>query len=213
MASLAQRLMQNKVFSVVYQDLWRPTFTRLFSLGGSSTAEFDRALMSYLARPGDRRILDVACGPGNYTRRFARNLTGDGRSVGIDFSPAMLSTAVRTNSAARVAYLRADGHSIPFADNSFDAVTCLAALYLIPDPLPVIDELVRVCRPGGDIVIFTSVRTSLSRLPGVGSIADAGGYRLFERDEITGRLSDAGVHDVEQTVIGQGQYVIGRKAL
>lgn len=211
MDSLAQRLMQNSVFSVVYQDLWRPTFTRLFSLGGSSTADFDRALMTYLARPGDRRILDVACGPGNYTKRFARNLTGDGRSVGIDYSPAMLTTAVRTNSAPRVAYLRADGHSIPFADNTFDTVTCLAALYLIPDPLPVVDELVRVCRPGGDIVVFTSVRTSLSRLPGVGAIAEFGGYRLFERDEITGRLSDAGVHDVEQTVIGQGQYVIGRK--
>ncbi|NMO00755.1 class I SAM-dependent methyltransferase [Gordonia sp. TBRC 11910] len=211
MTSIAQRLMRSKTFSVVYQDLWRPTFTRLFSLGGSATAEFDRALMSYLSRPGERSILDVACGPGNYTGQLARRLTGVGHCVGIDFSPAMLSTAVRTNSGDRISYLRADAHAIPLADNTFDTVTCLAALYLIPDPLPVIDELVRVCKPGGDVVIFTSVRTDLSRLPGVGTIATLGGYRMFEPHEITGRMHDAGIPDVEQTIIGQGQYVIGRK--
>ncbi|MFW0789255.1 class I SAM-dependent methyltransferase [Gordonia sp. CPCC 205333] len=211
MTSIAQRVMQSNAFSTIYQDLWRPTFTRLFSLGGRATADFDRALRTYLARPGDRKVLDVACGPGNYTAEMGAGLTRAGRCVGIDFSPAMLSTAVRTNSAERVAYLRADGHAIPFADNTFDTVTCLAALYLIPDPLPVIDELVRVCRPGGEVVIFTSVHTEVTRLPGVATVAAVGGYRMFEPWEITGRLHDAGVTDVEQTIIGLGQYVIGRK--
>ncbi|GAB17529.1 putative methyltransferase [Gordonia effusa NBRC 100432] len=211
MTSFAQRVMQNKAFSVIYQDLWRPTFTRMFSFGGRATADFDRALATYLSRPGERTILDVACGPGNYTARLAAGLTGDGRCVGIDFAPSMLKAAVRTNSAARASYVRADGHAIPFADNTFDTVACLAALYLIPDPLPVIDELARVCKPGGEVVIFTSVQTELTRLPGVATVVGVGGLRIFETWEITGRLHDAGFTDVEQTIIGVGQYVIGRK--
>ena len=72
-------------------------------------------------------------------------------------------------------------HAIPFADNTFDVVTCLAALYLIPDPLPVVDELVRVTRPGGEIVVFTSVATELTSLPGVQRAVALSGYRIFDR--------------------------------
>ncbi|MYR07045.1 methyltransferase domain-containing protein [Gordonia sp. SID5947] len=211
MDSIAQQLMRNPVFSHVYEQLWRPVFTRLFSLGGSGTADFDTALSAYLARPGDRRILDVACGPGNYTRRFADGLSGDGRSIGIDFSPSMLAKAARTNATDRTSYIRADAHSIPFADNSFDTVTCLAALYLIPDPLPVVDELLRVTRPGGEVVIFTSVQTDLTSLPGVREVAGMSGYRIFGRHEIVERLHAAGAEHVEQTITGQGQYVLAVK--
>lgn len=211
MATFSERMMHNRAFSLVYQDVWRPVFTRLFSLGGSATADYDRALAQYLSRPGDRLICDVACGPGNYTKRLAYRLSGDGHCVGVDFSAAMLERAARTNTASRVTYVRADGHQLPFPDNTFDTVTCFAALYLIPDPLPVIDQLVRICAPGGEIVIFTSVRTALTRFPGVATVATAGGYRMFEPDEITARLRQAGAVDVEQTIVGQGQFVLARK--
>ena len=56
------------VFSQIYEQLWRPVFTRGFSLGGSSTVDYDRALRAYLARTGDRMVLDVACGAGGTTR-------------------------------------------------------------------------------------------------------------------------------------------------
>ncbi|MCG7634618.1 methyltransferase domain-containing protein [Gordonia McavH-238-E] len=211
MESIAQRLMRNEYFAEIYEHLWRPTFTRLFSLGGRSTADFDRALRAYLARPGDRLVLDVACGPGNYTREIADGLTGDGRCIGVDFSAPMLARAAQTNAVGRAAFLRGDAHALPFADNTFDVVTCLAALYLIPDPLPVVDELVRVTAPGGEIVVFTSVATPLTSLPGVRPLAGASGYRIFDDHEIVERLRRAGVDDVEQTITGQGQFVLARK--
>lgn len=211
MEPIVHRTMRNPVFSAVYEHFWRPTFTRLFSLGGSGTADVDRALTAYLSRPGERLLLDVACGPGNYTRRFAEALEGDGRCIGVDFSPAMLERAVRTNATARAAYIRADAHSLPFSDNTFDSVTCLAALYLIPDPLPVIDELLRVTAPGGEVVIFTSVTSHLTSLPGVREIAEHSGYHIFGRAEIVDRLRTAGAAHVEQTITGLGQYVIAVK--
>ena len=210
MPSLAQRFMANPVFSAVYESAWRPTFTRLFSFGGSGTAEFDKAFTAYLARAGERQILDVACGPGLYTRRLAANLTGTGHCVGIDFSEAMLQRGVKTPHP-NTSFIRGDGHRIPFADSSFDTVTCFAALYLIPDPLPVIDELVRVTKPGGEIAIFTSVTTAISKLPGVKTIGNLGGYHFFGRDEITDRLRAAGVSRIEQTIVDQGQFVLAVK--
>ncbi|MDV6309857.1 methyltransferase domain-containing protein [Gordonia amicalis] len=211
MESISQRLMRNAAFAEIYENLWRPTFTRLFSLGGRATEDYDRALRAYLSRPGDRLVLDVACGPGNYTRVIADGLTGDGRCIGIDFSAAMLARAARTNAVDRAAFLRADAHAIPFGDKTFDVVTCLAALYLIPDPLRVVDELVRVTRPGGEIVVFTSVATELTSLPGVQRVVALTGFHIFDEHTIVDRLRAAGLVDVEQTITGHGQYVLGLK--
>jgi arsenite methyltransferase len=61
----------------------------------------------------------------------------------------MLAQAVRHGVPENVAYVRADAAALPFHDGSFDAVACLAALYLIERPLQALDELVRVLAPGG----------------------------------------------------------------
>lgn len=210
MTTIAQRLMGNPVFSRVYERGWRPIFTRGFSLGGSETADYDRALRAYLGRSGDRRVLDVACGPGNYSDDAAAGLTGDGRYVGVDYSAAMLGRAARDHHAERVTFVRGDAHRLPFADDSFDTVLCLAALYLIPDPLPVLDEMARVCAPGGEIIVFTSARASIAALPGAARAAGLVGLRLFDLDELLDRFRSAGLIHLEQTVTGVGQYVHAR---
>ena len=50
MPSLAQHLMANPVVSAVYEGVWRPTFTRFFSLGGPGTAEYDKAFTAANAK-------------------------------------------------------------------------------------------------------------------------------------------------------------------
>ncbi len=210
--SVSLWVMRNPVFAEIYERAWRPIFTRLFSFGGRSTVDHDRTLTAHLGRPGDRRVLDVACGPGTYTRRFATGLTGAGLSVGVDFSAAMLRRAIRDNSGPRTAYVRGDAHDLPFADNTFDSVACLAALYLISDPLAVIDELARVVAPGGEVAVFTTVRTRFTAVPGLTLANRVSGFRIFGRREITDRLAAAGLVDIEQTITGQGQFVTARKA-
>ncbi|GAC56947.1 menaquinone biosynthesis methyltransferase MenH [Gordonia hirsuta DSM 44140 = NBRC 16056] len=212
MASIAEQLMHNRHFSQVYQHLWRPVFTRGFSLGASETVDYDRALRAYLRRPGARRILDVACGPGNYAADAAAGLTGDGCYVGLDFSQAMLAQADRSNRVERATFVRGDAHHLPFRSGSFDTVTCLAALYLIPDPLSAIDEMVRVLAPGGELILFTSVRASIAALPGAAGLAGLAGLRLFGRTELTRHLQAHDLIEVEQTITGVGQYVHARRA-
>ncbi|EGD55467.1 class I SAM-dependent methyltransferase [Gordonia neofelifaecis] len=211
MSSIAQRLMGNPAFSQIYERLWRPAFTRGFSLGGSETADYDRALRAYLARPGDRLVLDIACGPGNYSEDAARGLTGDGRYVGLDFSASMLAEAQRAHRLPRIAYVRGDAHRLPVPDSTVDTVLCLAALYLIPDPLPVLDEMARVVKPGGELIVFTSVKASIAALPGAESVVGLSGLRIFGRREIVARLEALGMEHVEQTITGVGQYVHARR--
>lgn len=213
MTSIAQRLMGVPAFSQIYEHLWRPIFTRGFSLGGSATADYDRALRAYLARPGDRMVLDVACGPGNYSDDAARGLTGDGNYVGVDFSAAMLAQAQQSNPGARVSYVRGDAHRLPFPNGTFDTIFCLAALYLIPDPLPVLDEMARVAKPGGEIIIFTSVRSSIAALPGADALVGASGLRIFGQRELVDRLKALGMVHVEQTITGVGQYLHARRPI
>ncbi|MDM2351178.1 class I SAM-dependent methyltransferase, partial [Mycobacteroides abscessus] len=125
--SVANRFMQSPLLAAIYERAWRPMFTRGFSYGGKSTLKAHTALMDEIAGRGDHKILDVACGPGLYTRELAAQLGTAGVCIGLDLSGPMLRRAVRDNSAERVDYIRGSAHSLPFADATFDTVVCLAA--------------------------------------------------------------------------------------
>lgn len=208
--SLALSIMENSLFAEIYQKYWRPIFTRLFALGGSADKEH-RELLKKLTQPSENLVLDVACGPGLYTKPIAQALHGKGFAVGLDFSPPMLRAAASTNKASRLSYLRADAHQIPFPADTFDVVTCLAALYLIPEPHIVIRELFRVIKPGGKIVIFTSVSSPLTRIPGITQLAQFQGFKIFAKDEITKQLTQLGFSDINQKITGQGQFISATK--
>jgi len=163
-------------------------------------------------RPGDG-VLDVACGPGNFTREFAAVAGPHGLAVGIDASPTMLERAVRDTPADDVAYVRGDAVRLPFRDGAFDGVCCFAALHLFADPFLALDHMTRVLTPGGRIALFTSCRVRSAPLRVVNALAGAqSGMRVFDHDEITGALRERGFVDVHQRVHGLTQFVGGRLA-
>jgi SAM-dependent methyltransferase len=208
----AQRLMSSRVLPLIYERFWRPLGGRV--LTGVKTVgpggEHRIALEMLSISPGDR-VLDVACGPGNFTRDFAP-AAGDGLVVGIDASETMLGVAARDTESDNVAYVRGDARDLPFRDGSFDAVCCFAALYLIEDPMLALAEIVRVLAPGGRVALLSSC----NRGPLPAPIADTvvrglSGVRVFGRDELTNALEGLGAIDVEQRVRGLAQFVSARK--
>ncbi|MBY8855634.1 methyltransferase domain-containing protein [Nocardia sp. CA2R105] len=203
--NLARRLMNHPAFALVYERVWRPTSFFLVSgrTMGADRADAVRALR--LDRP--RTVLDIACGPGNFTRHLSEENAPGGHAVGIDFSVPMLRQARADNTGPDVSYVRGDARQLPFPDESFDAVCCFGALYLIPDPLVAAREMVRVLAPGGRIAISTSYRHPnwFGRVSA--SICGLIGVRFFDNDVFPKLFAEAGLVDVEQQVHGLLQYL------
>ena len=211
----AQRLMFTRVVPAIYERYWRPALARVFKgLTGPGMAEEMRIARLLLAfGPGDT-VLDVACGPGNFTREFGRAVGPDGLVVGIDASRTMLSRGVeelQRSGPANVTLIRGDATSLPFRDASFDAACCFAALHLFADPFEALDEICRTLAPGGRIAIMTSVRRQLTPRPMNPALRRAsGGMRVFEPDEITEALRERGFVGIHQRLAGMVQFVGGR---
>jgi len=113
-------------------------------------------------------VLDVGTGTGRLPRAVLRQPSFQGRVIGLDLSHGMLEEAVnRTGQFAdRLTFIWQDASQLPFEDSTFDAVTCIEALEFMPDPLHVLDELVRVLRPGGVLLITNRVGSDARFLPG-----------------------------------------------
>ncbi|GAA4823296.1 class I SAM-dependent methyltransferase [Tomitella cavernea] len=204
--TVASVAMNSGFVSRIYEGPWRQGALPLLAAGMTMRSEIDKAVRD-LRVGGSQTVLDVACGPGNFSGRFADLLGDDGLVVGIDMSAAMLEQAVDQNAGPRVGYVRGDAARLPFADAEFDAVCCYAALYLVDEPERVLAEMVRVLAPGGRLCVMTSC----ARLPGAVQRAwggrRVGGVRLFGRDEITGLLRDAGCTRITLQMRGFAQFV------
>ena len=211
----AQNLMLTRAVPAIYERWWRPALGRLAKgVLGPRMADEHRIARLLLGLGHGDGVLDVACGPGNFTREFGRVVGDTGLVVGIDASPTMLSRAVSDTPYpfANVAYIRGNAVQLPFRDESFDAVCCFAALHLFDDPFAALDHMARVLTPGGRIALFTSCRTSSAPLRTIDGIVGASsGMRMFDRDEITSALRARGFSDLAQRVAGLTQFVGARK--
>lgn len=104
---------------------------------------------------GGENVLDVACGTGEPGLSIAGRLK-TGRVTGIDQAESMLAIAKSKAERAGIHnYITQTGEvsSLPFPDNTFDAVTCRYAFMFFPDMHVVAKEIYRVLKPGGKIAV------------------------------------------------------------
>ena len=115
--------------------------------------------------PGDR-ILEVGVGTGINASLYPSHC----HVTGIDLSTSMLDKArerVARQGLRNIRLLEMDAANLTFADNSFDIVYAPYLVSVVPDPVHVVKEMRRVCRPGGRIIIlnhFRSANPVLSRI-------------------------------------------------
>lgn len=143
-----------------HQDLIRDQFTRqagVFNAAAPIANADALQLIVDAARPGpDDTVLDVACGGGLVARAFAPQVR---QATGIDVTPAMLDTARKAaaeKGLTNVAWEQGDVTTLPYADGSFTIVATRFSFHHFLDPLAVLKEMVRVCAPGGRIVVADS---------------------------------------------------------
>jgi SAM-dependent methyltransferase len=111
----------------------------------------ERLTQAMHVRPGEM-VLDVACGTGNATIPAAR---AGADVTGLDLTPQLLAVAARRADEAGVAitWVEGDAEDLPFDDGSFDVVLSSFGCMFAPRHEVVVDELVRVLRPGGRLAL------------------------------------------------------------
>jgi SAM-dependent methyltransferase len=206
--TLTQRVKQSQTMAAIYARVCRPIM--MTAHGRSISAERERAAAA-LHLVGERRVLDMACGPGDLTSFIADKLDGDGFVIGLDNSLRMIERAVDDNNAARAVYMRAEALSPPFDDGTFDAVCCFA-LHLVAEPIGVLREMVRVLAPGGRIAVLTSYgRESVSVRKAIAVGATICGVRVFDRTTVPAFFAAAGLTEIDQQLRGISQFVTARR--
>lgn len=203
--SPGQQVFRSRVVPKIYERIWRPLVARFFlGASGPRAAKERQIAMEMLAvREGDQ-VIDVGCGPGNYTRHLAL-ASVSGLTVGLDASEAMVAAAAERGGGDNLAYIRGDACALPFEDESFDVASCIGVIHLTERPFEALGEMVRVLAPGGRLAILaTCARKERHRWK-------QAGVMVFAKDELTGALRDHGLVDVEQRVFGRGQFVAARK--
>lgn len=146
------------VFEVVAQRYDR--FTTVFSYG--MDRGWKRELLERLAatRPAPGLVLDVACGTGDLAVAAAQ-LPGGPLVLGLDVSRSMLRTAHarrHANGGKRVHLAAGDMMQLPLADGSADVVTVGYGIRNAPDPSGALDEITRVLRRDGYLLVLDFYR-------------------------------------------------------
>jgi SAM-dependent methyltransferase len=137
------------------------------------------------------RILDIGCGTGEGTLFLAREFP-QARVRGVDLSEEMIDRAVAKTGLdpeGRVAFKVGDAADLPYPDESFDLVTLL-------NMPPFFDEIVRVLRPGGSVIIAASHG------------ADTPFYT--QPKLLRWKFAQRGVEEIEEGMAGAGSLWVGR---
>jgi ubiquinone/menaquinone biosynthesis C-methylase UbiE len=106
-----------------------------------------------LAQASESLAIDVACGPGTFTRPFASRMR---RAVGVDLTPAMIEKARAEAARAgitNIEFVCGDIYALPFADGVASIVACGYAFHHIQEPARALADMARVLRPGGRAAI------------------------------------------------------------
>jgi SAM-dependent methyltransferase len=118
-----------------------------------SLAETLGVLVDLVPEDPAARWVEVACGPGLIARTMAAQV---GSVVGIDLTPAMIERARADAMQAgveNVSFELGDATALPLADDSLDGAITRFSLHHIPAPIRVLEEMVRVVRPGGYVIV------------------------------------------------------------
>jgi len=196
----AQLLMEAEPVVRIYESRWwRRSLPAMLALGISF--EKEQALIFRAAKlKRTDTVLDLASGPGIYTRPFAQRAPA-GIVVGLDLSLQMLryaSRRVREQKLSNVVLIHGNALHLPFPADHFDLVNCCGALHLFPQPARVLHEVHRVLKPGGRFTISATRWPDGILLPVIAwSSSSLLGVQPFSVEGLKSRCERVGLRDVQ----------------
>jgi len=180
-------------------------------------APLTAALIEHAKIDEGQTVLDVAGGSGEPGLTIAEKV-GPGGAVTCTDAVAEMVEAARDDATRRgltnVQFRQCTADSLPFPDNSFDAVVCRLGIMFVPDPLVAVREMLRVTKPGGMLALAVwhkseinpfcyAVTNVMSRhVDSPAADPDApNAFRFAETGKLANVLTEAGARDVEERVV------------
>ncbi|MHC4442041.1 MAG: class I SAM-dependent methyltransferase [Planctomycetota bacterium] len=134
----------------MFQPGYRMLLEQLYEWRGENDRPFD--------------LLDIGCGTGTFDAMLAATSL-PARMVGLDYAPSMCTVASQkahhAGVADRLRYVAGDSEHLPFADQSFDVVTCSNSFHHYPHQQEVVNDIHRVLRPDGRLMIIDGFRDNI----------------------------------------------------
>lgn len=192
---------------------WAPVYDATF--GALVRRGHARAARHINARGG--AVLEVGVGTGLALKDYAPDLA----VTGIDFSEDMLDKARKRVKSERLAHVKSlrqmDARNLDFADNSFDTVAAMHVISVVPEPERVMEEMARVTKPGGEVVLvghFASEKGLLAVVERLSAPFDhlLGWHSDFDRARVTGVSSLSLVREERFPPLGIMSFLAFRKA-
>jgi len=165
---LLNRIVENDLIREVSHDEYRDKVRNVYDgpkgaiLNMCSTLSLHKPLGERLFKDrkfdltGAKNILDVGCGAGQITTHLLKYANDDAQITCFDLSHEMVRRSRARLKSDRPRFLVADVTRLPFADATFDCVTCGYVLEHLPDVKDGLSELARVMKPGGRMLLLTS---------------------------------------------------------
>ena len=153
--------------SRLYSDLsgfYDHVFTRVFA------RRIDQVVRRLGIPPG-ARVLEVGIGTGLSLNAYPSHC----RVTGIDISSEMLERAEQKKDPVRHRHIelrQMDAMQMDFADDTFDFVTAFHVVTVVPDPQRLVEEMTRVCKPDGQVVIINHFSSPRRMIRGVVNMVD-----------------------------------------
>ncbi|XP_010505866.1 PREDICTED: uncharacterized methyltransferase At2g41040, chloroplastic [Camelina sativa] len=202
---ITTELFRSPLVSFLYERGWRQNFKRS---GFPGPDEEFRMAEEYFKEAEGGVLVDVSCGSGLFSRKFAKSGKYSG-VIALDYSENMLRQCKEFiqnddtfDNSTNIAVVRADVSRLPFPSGSIDAVHAGAALHCWPSPTNAIAEICRVLRSGGVFVGTTFLRYSPSTpwiiRPFQSRILQS--YNYLMQDEIKDVCTSCGLTDYEDYV-------------
>jgi len=142
-------------------------------------------------------VLDVACGPGLLVCAFAKVVR---HAAGIDLTPAMLEQARKAQEdmgLTNVSWQQGDVTQLPYPDAHFSIVSCRFVFHHLQEPLVVLKEMKRVCKPRGRVVVadMAPVPEKADALNAEEVLRDPSHVRAMPEEELRSLFAEAGLPD------------------
>ena len=135
-----------------------------------------------------QHILDVGSGAGQILGHLLKEAHAETEMIAFDLSHQMLKRARNRIKNDRPKYIAGDMMNMPFADATFDCITCGWVIEHLPDPRPGLQEFERVLKPGGSVLLLATEDTLQGALT-----SRTWKCRTYNRNELKTACDDSGL--------------------